>query len=125
MSAFFQQSGSSRKQVIFTESEAAVCHMPDMPKDSVSARQLTSLEMDAKAEPIIIEIAGGACLPSHFFIHKGEELGYILSGKLEMKMGATSSTARTRDLIYLRSEMPIQWKNPGTSPARLLWIKIR
>ncbi|MBW1801268.1 MAG: hypothetical protein JRJ85_11130 [Deltaproteobacteria bacterium] len=29
------------------------------------------------------------------------------------------------DVIYLTSEMPSQWKNPGPGVARLLWIKVK
>lgn len=125
MSAFFRDTGSSSRQVIFPESGAVSVKMPDMPKDSISARQLSGLESDAQAEAFIIEIAPGAGLMSHFFVHKGEEMGYVISGHLEMKLGAAPATARSGDLIHLRSEMPSQWKNPGPETARLLWIKIK
>jgi hypothetical protein len=34
-------------------------------------------------------------------------------------------TVRQGDVIYLTSEMPSLWRNPGPNPAKLLWIKIR
>ena len=125
MSAFFQETASGSRQVIFPESGAVSVNIPHIPKDSISARQLTPLETDARAGACIIEIPAGACLQSHFFVHKGEEMGYVISGHLEMKLGTSPATARSGDLIHLRSEMPSQWKNPGPETARLLWIKIK
>jgi hypothetical protein len=29
------------------------------------------------------------------------------------------------DVVYLTSEIPTRWKNPGENPAVLLWIKIK
>jgi quercetin dioxygenase-like cupin family protein len=49
----------------------------------------------------------------------------MLSGKLQLKLEKAVYTVRAGDVIYLTSEMPSQWKNPGPSVARLLWLKIR
>jgi len=57
--------------------------------------------------------------------HKGEEMGYVLSGKLQVKLHETSRSLNTGDLLCLKSEIPSQWKNLGNTPARLLWIKIK
>ncbi|NTU48240.1 MAG: cupin domain-containing protein, partial [Syntrophobacteraceae bacterium] len=32
---------------------------------------------------------------------------------------------RPGDTVYLTSEMPSQWKNPGPAVAKLLWVKIK
>ncbi|HED00913.1 MAG TPA: cupin domain-containing protein [Proteobacteria bacterium] len=77
------------------------------------------------AEEPIIEIEPNKELPVHFFIHKGEEMGYVLSGKLRMTLNMASYTVRAGDVIYLTTEMPSQWKNPGPNVARLLWIKAK
>jgi quercetin dioxygenase-like cupin family protein len=81
--------------------------------------------MEPNVEPVLIEIPPNQDLPSHFFIHKGEEVGYVLSGKLQLKIQKAVYTVRSGDLIYLTSEMPSQWKNPGPALARLLWLKIK
>jgi len=61
----------------------------------------------------------------HFFFHKGDEIGYLLSGRLQVKVEKAVYTLRSGDVIYLTSEMPAQWRNPGTTIARLLWIKVK
>ena len=61
----------------------------------------------------------------HFFFHKGDEIGYLLSGRLQVKVEKAVYTLRSGDVIYLTAEMPAQWRNPGTTIARLLWIKVK
>ncbi len=124
MSAFFQEHNAVSRRLVFSESEAATVSLPDMPKDSITARLLTPLDCDLKTESYLIELHPKSTLPAHFFIHKGEELGYVLSGKLQMKLGAVSYSLRTGDLICLDKEMPSQWTNTGATSARMLWLKI-
>lgn len=125
VSSFFRDSEALEGRVVFPNEEAVEVKFPDLPKESIRARLLTPLGEEPKAEPYLIEIPPGKSLPSHFFIHKGDEIGYLLSGKLQLKMGKAVHQARSGDVIYLTSEMPSQWKNPGPGTARLLWIKIK
>ena len=82
------------------------------------------MDFESTAEPFLIEIPPQKTIPSHFFFHKGEEMGYVLSGKLQVRLHGATRTLNTGDLLCLQSEIPSQWKNPGKTPARLLWIKI-
>ncbi len=50
-------------------------------------------------------------------------LGYILEGRVELKIGNRLHRARPGDVIYLTSELPSRWKNTGEGTARLLWVK--
>ena len=125
VSSFFQESLDVTHRVIFPSAEAVNVKFPDLPGESIQASLLTPVDYKAKAEPYLIEIPANKTIPSHFFIHKGEEIGYLLSGKLQLKLDKAVYTVRARDVIYLTSEMPSQWKNPGPGPARLLWIKIK
>ena len=125
ISSFFQEGGETRKRVTFPASENIDVDLPDLPKGSLSAKQLTPIDVDLRAEPYLIEIPPKKTLPSHFFIHKGEEVGYLLSGKLQLNLEKAVYSVRPGDVVYLTSEMPAQWRNPGPRVARLLWIKIK
>ncbi|MBN1907314.1 MAG: helix-turn-helix domain-containing protein [Deltaproteobacteria bacterium] len=124
VSAFFQGGGEARPKNVFTSSDASDIRFGDLPEESISGKLLTPLDFEAKAEPYIIEIAPNKNFPGHFFSHKGDEIGYILSGELQMNLEKTSYIARAGDLIYLANDTPACWKNTGTDVARLLWIKI-
>ncbi|MDQ7839363.1 MAG: cupin domain-containing protein [Thermodesulfobacteriota bacterium] len=52
-------------------------------------------------------------------------MGYVLSGKLKMVISNATYTIRAGDVIYLTTDMPSQWENPGPNVARLLWIKVK
>jgi len=125
VSSFFHDSAYVGNRVIFTNSEASKIKMSDLPEDSIEASLLTPLDFDPKAEPYLIDILPKKTLPSHFFIHKGEEVGYLLSGKLQLRLEKAVYTLRAGDIVYLTSEIPSQWKNLGSSTARLLWIKVK
>jgi transcriptional regulator with XRE-family HTH domain/KaiC/GvpD/RAD55 family RecA-like ATPase len=125
VSSFFQEQEEVANRVIFPSEEAVEIKFPDLPAGSIGARSLVPLDFDCKAEPYLIEIPPQKSLPTHFFIHKGEEVGYVLSGKLQMKLGKAAYSAHTGDFICLTSEMPAQWRNPGKEWAKLLWFKVK
>ncbi len=125
VSSFFQKSGGLKSKVIFPKTESVEIKFPDLPENSIMGKALTPLDFEPKAEPFLVEIPPGKGLNSHFFIHKGEEMGYVLSGRIQLKLGNAVHTANAGDLIYLTTEMPSRWENKGTEPAVLLWIKVR
>lgn len=125
VSTLFQEKGNSGNRVIFPAAEAVEIKLQGLPEGTAHAKALTPLDFEPKAEPFIIEIQPKKEIPAHFFLHKGEEMGYLLSGVLRLKLQKSVYTVRPGDVVYLTSEMPTQWKNPGPSVARLLWLKIR
>jgi len=125
VNSFFQGAEDITNRVVFPAGERVEVKFPDLPAGSINARLLTPLDFDLKAESYLIEIPGKKSLSSHFFIHKGEEMGYLLSGKLRLKFQKGTNTIQEGDTVYLTTETPIQWTNPGPDTAQLLWIKIK
>ena len=125
VSSFFHERSEGLDRFVFSIADAVEVKVPASSEGVVVARRLTPLDLDTKAEPYLIEIPPETIVPAHFFIHKGEELGYLVSGKLEFKMKKSVSTAASGDIISLTQEAPSQWRNPGPDEARLLWIKIK
>ena len=52
-------------------------------------------------------------------------MGYMLSGRIQLKLGNAVHTAKAGDVIYLTNEMPSRWENKGAEPVLLLWIKVK
>lgn len=125
INAFFKEASGAERRVVFPEAEATPLHVPLLARSGVTAKCLTPIDFDPNAEPCIIEIPPGARLNNHFFIFKGEELGFLLSGRLQMKMEQFVHQVQPGDTIYLTADTPSQWRNTGEEPARLLWVKIR
>jgi transcriptional regulator with XRE-family HTH domain len=125
ITSLFQHAVEPEKRIIFPAAEAVSVGFRDLPKGSLEGKLLTPPDFEGRMEPYLIEIEPQAELPAHFFVHKGEELGYLMSGKLRTSIKKATYTVRAGDVIYLSSEMPSQWKNPGPNVARLLWIKAK
>lgn len=124
ISAFFKKRTTLENRVIFSAGEGVPAPFSDFAKESIKGELLTPIDFNSKADAYIIEIQPKKNLPAHFFNHKGEEIGYVLSGKLQAQIANAVFTAQKGDIIYLTSEIPENWKNNTTRPAKLLWIKI-
>lgn len=53
--------------------------------------------------------------------HDGEEILYVLEGKLEQKIGDEQFVLHQGDSLHFRSGIPHSWANPFEEPARLVW----
>ena len=125
VNAFFRNPAKAAGRVVFSIREAADVKLPAFAQGDLKAKLLTPLDLEAKGEPYLIEIPPKKTLPSHFFVHKGEEMGYLLNGSLRFKMKNSVYTLRSGEVVYLTRDIPSQWKNPGPAAARLLWIKLK
>jgi transcriptional regulator with XRE-family HTH domain len=113
------------KEVVFPRSKAIDVTPGSLPKGSVTVRSYTREYSDSRAELFFIEIPRNMALNSHFFKHKGEEIGCLLSGTLLFRLGGRDFQLRPGDVVRFVSEIPDQWENAGPSRATLFWVKIR
>lgn len=125
LTSFFEDRQEGKGRLIFTQADAVDVKLLNTPDGAVFAKLLYPVDFAVKAEPYLIEITPKESLPAHFFFHKGEEIGYVLSGRLQVRVGKAVYFLKTGDVIYLTSEIPGEWRNPGPSVARLLWIKVK
>lgn len=54
--------------------------------------------------------------------HEGEEVGYVLSGSLELTVSGTQYLLAAGDSFVYRSEEPHSYRNPGKVTTRVLWV---
>jgi transcriptional regulator with XRE-family HTH domain len=125
VSTFFRKSGGLADRVVFKPDNGIETKLPNLAAESIGAKLLTPFDFDTHAEPYLIEIPPQAHLSSHFFVHKGEEVGYVLTGRLQIHMEKGVYTAQEGDVIYLSRDIPLQWKNPGPDIAKIFWVKIK
>ncbi len=50
-----------------------------------------------------------------------QELGYIVSGTLDITIGQTTHRLTSGDSFRIRGE-PFRWANPGTEPCVAIWV---
>ncbi|AOY58862.1 MULTISPECIES: helix-turn-helix domain-containing protein [Desulfococcus] len=125
ISAFFQEKARQNDPVVFSVTGGVNIRFPNLPKESIQGKLLTPIGSTPRVETSVIEIPEHTVLPAHFYMHKGEEFGYVTAGRLQMEIKQVAYDLSAGDIIYLTAEVPSQWKNPGPGPARLLWLKIR
>ncbi len=56
------------------------------------------------------------------YAHSGEEIGFILSGTLELKIEDQSFTLNEGDCFAFASAKPHQFSNVGPRPASVFWV---
>lgn len=112
------------RKVVFPKSEALPARLPGSPSGGLSAWVLTPGKTGLAAEPYLLEIPPQRPLSGHFTHAKAPELGYVLSGSVRITIDGITHAAEAGDTVYLGRETPQQWENPGSEPARLLWITI-
>lgn len=54
--------------------------------------------------------------------HRGEEVGYVIEGELELVIEATTFRLAPGDSFYFPSDIPHSYRNPGRTVMRAVWI---
>lgn len=55
-------------------------------------------------------------------VHAGEEVGYVLEGKLELALGDERHVIEAGDSFMFSSHVPHGYRNIGRTVARVLWV---
>jgi transcriptional regulator with XRE-family HTH domain len=69
----------------------------------------------------ILEFAAGSSGRRPPFATKQKEVVVVMSGVLELQIGAAKEVLQAGDAIVVRDEPVASWSNPGSSAARALW----
>lgn len=120
---FFQKESAGQKPSVFSGGGRTV-RFPDLPKGSIKGQHLLPVDMPSAIEPYFLEIPAGKKLPAHFFVHKGEEFGFLFEGELQVTIQNSVKQLAAGDVVYLTRHIPSQWKNTGKKAARMIWLKI-
>lgn len=57
--------------------------------------------------------------------HPGEELVFVLDGRLDFEIEGEEYPVRRGDALHFRTDRPHRWRNPLTRPTRALWLALR
>jgi len=125
VSAFFKDHGVEKNLFVYPPEQRTTAVLDNFAKEEVQALWLLPPELETRLEAVLITIKPGKKLAGHFFAHKGEELGYLLSGRLEMTVDNHVHQVNAGDTLFLSKDIPGQWRNTADSIAELLWIKVK
>ena len=113
---FFKE--ESQKQLVFTESDYFVDE-----KDNMSITYLVPNAQKNQMEPLLLVLkANGES--REILPHEGEEMGYVLSGKiiLENLTEKRTYTVKKGENFYIKGDFRHRLVNKGNSEAKVLWI---
>jgi len=110
---------------IFSSDESVRIIRSDLDKNSIEIAQLTPPDLDLPMDAFLITFLPGKRLNAHFMVHKGPELGHLVSGRLDLVLDHKAQDLSTGDTIFLGKDFPSQWVNPLTEPATLFWINMK
>jgi transcriptional regulator with XRE-family HTH domain len=54
--------------------------------------------------------------------HKGDEMGYVVAGEIELTVGGETHHLRAGDACFFPSTRPHAIANPGTTIAEIVWV---
>ena len=125
VATFFKDHGSEKNVFVYPGEKRSATPLEKIAKDDAETELLLPPDIETDLKCAIVRIRPGKKLAGHFFVHKGEELGYLISGRLQMTIDNHSYDVNQGDTIHLPSNTPGQWRNTGETVAELLWIKVK
>lgn len=72
-------------------------------------------------EPILITLSPG-CESEKYGPFEGEELGYVLQGRVELTFGSMTYTIKKGQTFYFKADRLHFLKNIGKTKAQVLWV---
>ncbi len=115
LSEFFSEPPS--RQVIFSEDDRR-----DLEQNGVENFQLlVPGATNRNMEPALVTLAPGQST-QEIEPFSGEEFGYILTGRVMIRLGHQTYRARKGDSFYFSADRHHQIKNIGKVTARFLWV---
>ncbi len=123
VSGFFGEKGQPAAPAVHT-GDGEPIPLPHLSRACVKAWRLLPAQEDHPTELFRLEMPRGQRCEGHFFHHKGEEIGHLISGEMEMTLGDRVHRLQTGSVIHLTREIPASWKNTGETAAVLLWVKL-
>ena len=116
MQEFFSE--SSDEEIVFGK-DARVQATDD--GDKIKVELLVPGAQNREMDPVLVTLDPGEEMDEQPF-HEGEEFGYVLLGKVQLKLDAKVYTIKKDECFYFASDKRHAVKNIGKGPAKILWV---
>lgn len=84
--------------------------------------ELLNPDPDGRLEMMLMKVAPGATSGTVAHTHAGEEVGYMIRGRLRYWVDDTCYELQAEDAINFDSTRPHRYENPGTETSISLWV---
>lgn len=83
---------------------------------------LLSPDLSRKMEFLWLTVPIGAESGDDGYVHEGEECFVVISGRIELWLGAERYILNEGDSVYFDSSIPHRWLNVGDEVAEAVWV---
>ena len=89
--------------------------------EKIKVELLVPGAQNREMDPVLVTLAPGEEMDEQQF-HEGEEFGFVLLGKVQLKLDEKLHMVRKDECFYFSSDKKHSVKNIGKGPARILWV---
>jgi transcriptional regulator with XRE-family HTH domain len=89
--------------------------------DGIKVELLVPGAQNREMDPVLVTLVPGEEMKEQPF-HEGEEFGYVLLGKVQLKLDEKIYTIRKDECFYFTSDKKHAVKNIGKGAAKILWV---
>ncbi|GFO61085.1 Cro/Cl family transcriptional regulator [Geomonas silvestris] len=89
--------------------------------DSVKVELLVPGAQNRDMDPVLVTLESGGEMDEQP-IHEGEEFGYVISGKVQLRLDDKLYAVEKGECFYFTSDRPHTVKNIGKGAAQILWV---
>ena len=114
LAEFFRE--EKDEKVVFTKEEFI-----EKDSDGVLFRWLIPNAQKNMMEPVTIELKQNTSTAEDF-PHEGEEFGFVLEGKIAVRIGKKDYLCKKGEAFYYSASLPHAIVNRGSGTAKFLWI---
>lgn len=114
LSEFFRD--EKDEKVVFAKEEFI-----ENDNDGIISRWLIPNAQKNMMEPMMIELAVNTSTAEDF-PHEGEEFGFVLEGRIDVKLGGKTYLCKKGEAFYYTASKPHYIANRGNGTAKFLWI---
>lgn len=122
LDALVSPDGLESRSPVCPSDQRTLVRLSPFGEDQVLAYCLTHWSQISDLEAYQIHIMPGSQLQGHFFLHKGEEVGFLLEGDVRVRLHGKDQRMMAGDVIHLIHEIPDGWTNPEDREAKFLWV---
>lgn len=112
LATFFTQDTTPAGQVFYQRGE-----LPNLGNEQIALRLVGSAQPERKLSVLHEVYQPGADTGPERLCHDGEEAGVIVSGEIELTVGAETRLLGPGDAYYFESRIPHRFYNPGEREA--------
>jgi quercetin dioxygenase-like cupin family protein len=89
--------------------------------DRIRVELLVPGAQNRDMDPVLVTLEPGEEMDEQPF-HEGEEFGFVLLGKIQLRLDDRLHTVRKDECFYFSSDKKHSVKNIGRGAARILWV---